>query len=198
MDYKKKYLKYKLKYLIAKKLYGGMDIDDISLQEQFFQAAKNGNYEIVKSLMFEGVDVNAKDSDGWTALMYAAQQGHVEIVNLLLKKGADISLKNNDGNTADELAYDHKFEQALLSQFINPDLLLNDFQDVVAPVAPVEVPEDVAPEDVVPEDVVPGDVVPGDVAPGDVVPGDVAPGNVVGLWTDDEKSDTTLSGSDNE
>ena len=185
MDYKKKYLKYKLKYLIAKKLYGGMDIDDISLQEQFFQAAKNGNYEIVKSLMFEGVDVNAKDSDGWTALMYAAQQGHVEIVNLLLKKGADISLKNNDGNTADELAYDHKFEQALLSQFINPDLLLNDFQDVVAPVAPVEVPEDVAPEDVVPED---------------VVPGDVAPGNVVGLWTDDDddKSDTTLSDSDNE
>ena len=25
MDYKKKYLKYKLKYLTAKKLYGGMD-----------------------------------------------------------------------------------------------------------------------------------------------------------------------------
>ena len=126
MDYKKKYLKYKLKYLIAKKLYGGMDIDDISLQEQFFQAAKNGNYEIIKSLMFEGVDVNAKDSDGWTALMYAAQQGHVEIVNLLLNNGAEIFHRNNKYKTAEDLASNDKVKNALTSHYINEDILLID------------------------------------------------------------------------
>ncbi len=133
MDYKKKYLKYKLKYLTAKKLYGGMnlqnflmDIDDMSPQEQFFEAAKNGDYEIVESLMFEGVDVNAKDSDGWTALMYAAQHGHLMIVNLLLNNYADISLKNNEDNTAEDLASNHEVQDALISHYINEDILFED------------------------------------------------------------------------
>ena len=37
-------------------------------KNSFFKLLK-WNYEIVKSLMFEGVDVNAKDSDGWMARM---------------------------------------------------------------------------------------------------------------------------------
>jgi len=41
-----------------------------------------------KALLAAGANVNAKDNDGWTALMYAAEMGRTEIVNLLKAAGA--------------------------------------------------------------------------------------------------------------
>jgi len=49
----------------------------------------------------EGINVNAKTTDGSTALIWAAEKGHVATVSALLdKKGIDIDAKNNDSNTA--------------------------------------------------------------------------------------------------
>ena len=39
---------------------------------KLIQAAKQGDTEVVETLMAEGADVNAKDKDGFTALMQAA------------------------------------------------------------------------------------------------------------------------------
>jgi ankyrin repeat protein len=69
------------------------------------EAAKRGDLPLVKRLLDDGADVNAKVksmvypcSNGWTALMYASN--HSEVVELLLQKGADINARANDGNTA--------------------------------------------------------------------------------------------------
>ena len=46
------------------------------------------------------MDLNATDSDGWTALMYAVTVGDAVCVAKLIEAGADASIKNNDGDTA--------------------------------------------------------------------------------------------------
>ena len=64
-------------------------------------AAQNGHIEeIVQLLLEKGADVNAKDNDGRTALMFAAEKGHTEIVQILLKKGADVNAEDEYGGTA--------------------------------------------------------------------------------------------------
>ena len=62
--------------------------DDISIQ-----AAKNGNIELVKSALDNGANVNAKYSDGWTALHQSALYGRKDVVELLITKGANINAK---------------------------------------------------------------------------------------------------------
>jgi len=54
-----------------------------------------GKLDVVKLLIEVGVDINAKDIYGDTALIYASAYNHKEIVEILIEVGADISIKNN-------------------------------------------------------------------------------------------------------
>eukprot|EP00434_Breviolum_minutum_P032768 symbB.v1.2.028979.t1/scaffold2981.1/size65978/4 len=56
--------------------------------------------EIVKELINAKADLNLKDKNGDTALMWAAKKGHREIVKELISAKADLNLKDKDGNTA--------------------------------------------------------------------------------------------------
>jgi ankyrin repeat protein len=56
--------------------------------------------EAVKVLLENGADVNAKDNDGGTALMWAARRGYVDVVVLLLVQRADVNSRNKNGETA--------------------------------------------------------------------------------------------------
>lgn len=64
------------------------------------EAAKQGELEKVKSLLDGGADINGKDKNGFTALMWASSKGHLEIVKLLLDKGADINARHSHGDIA--------------------------------------------------------------------------------------------------
>lgn len=62
------------------------------------KAAQNGNNWELKSLLASGADINLKDNDGWTALMYAVRyQENIAIVETLINSGAKIKIKNNYG-----------------------------------------------------------------------------------------------------
>ncbi|KAJ7492713.1 ankyrin repeat-containing domain protein [Mycena latifolia] len=50
------------------------------------------------------VDVNARDSFGYTPLHLAADRGHLSVVEFLLQKSADRTIKDEDDLTAVELA----------------------------------------------------------------------------------------------
>ena len=65
------------------------------------------------------MDLNATDSDGWTALMYAVTVGDAVCVEKLVKAGADISIKNADGETAIDLCKQSKKRYPLI-QIIDP------------------------------------------------------------------------------
>ena len=55
---------------------------------------------IVQYLHQAGTDINIRDNDGRTALMWAAYKGHGDIVKYLHQAGADINIMDNGGVTA--------------------------------------------------------------------------------------------------
>lgn len=113
---------YKQEYLMD---YAELDTDEIplddgfdpeSLRHQFIpdpdkidkdgrtllmKAARDGNIELLEDLLYSQADVELKDNDGWTALMFAARfQTNPEIVKALLKAGAKPQAVNDYGLTA--------------------------------------------------------------------------------------------------
>ena len=59
------------------------------------KACENGNDWEIENLLKSGADVNLKDNDGWTALMYAVRyQQNVSTVKSLINAGANIREKN--------------------------------------------------------------------------------------------------------
>lgn len=64
------------------------------------QAAGRDDFTAVATLLTEGVTVDARDSSGWTALMYAARISYPGIVQQLLMAGANPRLRSHMGQTA--------------------------------------------------------------------------------------------------
>src|ERR1700691_1306678 len=67
-------------------------------------AVKNREFQAVSALLKKHPDVNAREADGATALMWAAYWDNSETVNLLIKAGANVDLANQQGVTPISLA----------------------------------------------------------------------------------------------
>ncbi len=63
-------------------------------------AAREGKVEAVQALADAGVDVDAVNNEGWTALMAAASNNRPEAVKALLAAGADPGIKAKAGWSA--------------------------------------------------------------------------------------------------
>ena len=74
-----------------------------------YAARFSKNPEVIITLLKAGADVNAKDTDGWTALMWAAWKSQdLRVITILLKAGADGKEKSNEGKTAFDYAQDNE------------------------------------------------------------------------------------------
>lgn len=102
-------------------------LQDAARSEAAAQRAKNGTEltssqtekefgRIVDFLLRSGVDVNAQDADGVTALMLAVKYGLLFIIRKLLSKGADPMMVDSVGNTAMHYAY--AFKQAASAEML--------------------------------------------------------------------------------
>ncbi len=65
-------------------------------QEDLWAAAERGNTVAAGLALKKGAKVNARDAEGWTALMFASAMGHDDLVRELLKRGADPNLGTYD------------------------------------------------------------------------------------------------------
>ena len=68
--------------------------------EALFSYVDKGATDVVGWFLAIGMDVNAKNEFGETALMNAAEQGHLDLVSLLLRHGADINARDLARRTA--------------------------------------------------------------------------------------------------
>jgi ankyrin repeat protein len=71
-----------------------------------------------------GAELNYKDSNGDTPLIWASVRGHMNVIELLLSKGANLHDKDNDGNSPIIAAsqYGHKeVVELLLSKGADPN-----------------------------------------------------------------------------
>jgi ankyrin repeat protein len=68
-------------------------------EEGFFKAAETGNVSEVNRFLEQGVNVNAKDKDGNTALILALANDRQEVVNAIIEKGAEVNAKNFNDDT---------------------------------------------------------------------------------------------------
>lgn len=66
--------------------------------------AINNLCSAIKVLGYLNYDLDAKDSEGQTPLIFATTQKHACAVNILLLNGASKCKKNNYGKSSDELA----------------------------------------------------------------------------------------------
>ena len=63
-------------------------------------ASFNGNTAVVKYLLDNRVDIDARAPNGATALMFASRGGHMETAKLLIWQVADVTIETDRGETA--------------------------------------------------------------------------------------------------
>ena len=96
-------------------------ITDVNLADKngvtlLMEAAKAGNDWAVQHLLNSGADVQARDKDGWSALMYAVRyQNSINIINMLIEKGAHTRVRNKYNATPLLLAADYSQNPQILS-----------------------------------------------------------------------------------
>ena len=79
-------------------------------EEDFFRAIRMENAPIVRAFLQAGMNPNAKNEDGETALTFALQKGDEKTISVLVEK-ADLNLKDDKGNAPLHLAIkDDKLE----------------------------------------------------------------------------------------
>ena len=96
--------------LIVKEKINISEYDNNHEMTLLMEACKNNYTEIVELLLSykkNEIDINKKNTQGSTALMFASENGNAKIVKLLIENGANPDLQNNSGLTALMLACDN-------------------------------------------------------------------------------------------
>ncbi len=68
--------------------------------EKFFRACRTGNVTVIRTLLASGIEVDARDENHLTGLIWAGRKGALESARVLLEHGAEIDLGDRRGRTA--------------------------------------------------------------------------------------------------
>lgn len=72
----------------------------VNLDAELIRAAEAGNVERVQTLLGQGAKVNARDTQGRSALLAATRTNHIEVARVLIQNGADVNLQDNIQDSA--------------------------------------------------------------------------------------------------
>src|SRR5262245_51423961 len=90
----------------------------IAADHRLIEAAKARQAETVRTLLREGVDVNATYGDGSTALHWAAYWDDLSLVDLLLAAGARVDTADDHGVTPLWLASSNGGSRAIVERLL--------------------------------------------------------------------------------
>ena len=79
----------------------------ISGQLSIHAASKDGQIDVVRSLLDHGSDIEQRDASQWTALSLASRYGKLRVAKLLIERGADVNSRGATGWTPLHLASKH-------------------------------------------------------------------------------------------
>ena len=88
-------------------------------EKSFFAAARSHDFNAINLFFDAGINANAQDSEGRTALISAAARGDLAVVNALLSHNVDPNVRDNQGYTALAHAVEARYpeiEDALLNR----------------------------------------------------------------------------------
>lgn len=86
-------------------------------EQQFLTAIINNDIDIFNSLIEES-EIDFKDDNGWTPLLWATNYGNEKFVASLIKKGANLNIQNNNDMTALMIASRNNSTE-IVTQLIN-------------------------------------------------------------------------------
>jgi len=95
-------------------------------QTPLMNAVYNGDLEQVNTLVGSGVDLEAKDFEGYTALGYAVYNGDVEMAQKLLEAGANPNAQHDYASVLMDALYSENFELASILYAYGADPALED------------------------------------------------------------------------
>lgn len=117
-------------YKIAKTLI--LNGANINLNSPLVLASTLNQIDLIELFIKNNVNVNCKDTRGYTALLAAAQEGHDNIVKLLLNtQGVNIFLKNRNNKTALDLAKNIIINSLIREKIVKIGLLRNTLFDSI-------------------------------------------------------------------
>jgi ankyrin repeat protein len=93
--------------------------------DYFVRSAEKGDLKAVELFLAAGIDVNAQNASGLTALMAAAKNGRIEVVNKLLDQKVNVDAQSKQGVTALMLAAENNQSEIvnlLLKKNADPNL----------------------------------------------------------------------------
>ena len=77
------------------------------VQHSLFSASENGQFDVVRSLLEHGADVDETDSVRRTALLVVSSNGKLQVAKLLIEHGANVNSRDADGWTPLHMASRH-------------------------------------------------------------------------------------------
>ncbi|MBR6356354.1 MAG: ankyrin repeat domain-containing protein [Alphaproteobacteria bacterium] len=84
------------------------------------EAIRLNNAELVRYLLDNGADIELRDTNGNTALLYAVRSdAQPAIISALLQHGADINVKDNQGNMPISYALEQNHDSATILSLLN-------------------------------------------------------------------------------
>lgn len=110
--------------LVAAAVVGGLAHAAEGTDARLVEAARNQDSKAVRALLDQKIDVNARSSDGSTALLWLAHWNDIEAAQLLLAAGADANIANDLGMTPLSQACTNGnpvFVRSLLKSGANPN-----------------------------------------------------------------------------